>query len=317
MGKLDAGRGSPARFFYSINAPPLEEPLCNLEMKYLFQKEDTDKHFFSTRDIKHSRSPYIKHRLSVDFRGDSLEDLVRQLQEEKVAYDSFKFSYFSFGNEELGYDEWIRCIDELGTWIDGEIDMEHPTTRLGLAKVQGTWILGEFEKNDKRWQRHNKKPITNSHSLKIAVAKALVNIAVGDRLDCRLIDPCCGVGTVVIEAVAMGIDVKGYDFNWLTAQSAKKNMDFLGYKDVITHGDMHTIEEHFDVAIVDIPYGLFTPVTLEQQREIIFTAHRIADKVVFITFEDMEDMILSTGFTIVDRCRMTKGNFKRFISVCC
>lgn len=304
-------------FLYIINSPPLEEPLCNLEMKYLFHIENPEKQFFSTKDISPSRSPYIKHRLSVLYRGDSLEDLIRQLQTDRPAYDSFRFAYFSFANTELGYDEWMRCIDELGGWIDGKIDMEHPQTRLGLTKLQGTWILGEYEENDRRWQKHDKKPHTNSHSLKIAVAKALVNIAVGEQVHCRLIDPCCGVGTVVIEAVAMGIDVKGYDFNWPTAEAAKKNMAFLGYQNVITHGDMHKIEGHFDAAIVDIPYGLFTPVTFEEQREIISTAHRIADKVVFVTFEDMEEVIVSTGFTIVDRCRMIKGNFKRFVSVCC
>lgn len=303
-------------YFYIINAPIVEEPLCHLEMKYLFHKENGAKHFFSAKEIKPSRSPYIKHRMSVIYRADSLEDLIRQLQIHKAAYDNFKFVHFSFEGGELGYAEWIRCVTELARWIDGEVDMVHPKTTLGVTKVQGTWILGEYEKNDNRWQEHNNKPNTNSHSLRIQVAKALVNIAVGDAVNCRLIDPCCGVGTVVIEAVSMGIDVKGYELSWPTAGKAKKNMAFFGYKNVITRGDMHAIQEHFDVAIIDIPYGLFTPVTLEQQKAIITTAHRIADKVVIITFEDMEEVIISAGFTIVDRCRMTKGYFKRCISVC-
>jgi len=175
--------------------------------------------------------------------------------------------------------------------------------------VQGSSIWDSEEK-------HNKKPNSNSHSLKTRTAKALVNIAVGDGLNCKLIDPCCGVGTVVIEAISMQINVKGYEINWLIARKAEKNLAFFGYKNVITNGNMHDIKEHFDVAIVDIPYGLFTPVSSEQQCDIIKSARRIADKLVIITCEDMDKALISEGFEIVDHCHVTKGNFMRTISIC-
>ena len=41
------------------------------------------------------------------------------------------------------------------------------------------------------------------------MARALVNIAMKDNEEGTLIDPCCGVGTVVIEALDLGIKVKG------------------------------------------------------------------------------------------------------------
>ena len=41
---------------------------------------------------------------------------------------------------------------------------------------------------------------------------------------------------------------------------------------------MHDIKEVFDVAIVDMPYGLFSRTTLEAQRDIIRTTRRIARK---------------------------------------
>ncbi|MDD3148073.1 MAG: hypothetical protein PHD82_12265, partial [Candidatus Riflebacteria bacterium] len=68
----------------------------------------------------------------------------------------------------------------------------------------------------------NKKPNSNSHSLKARTAKALVSIAIGDELNCSLVDPCCGVGTVVIEAISMQINVKGYEINPLVARKAEK-----------------------------------------------------------------------------------------------
>ncbi len=303
-------------YLYVINYPIIEKGLCQLELKYLFQKEVSQKYFFSAKNINPSRSPYIKHRVSVMYCADSLEELMEQLKVNKVAYNDFKFAYFKLADSEVGYEEWIRCVDALGSVIDGPIDVVNPKIMLGATKIHGKWIFGEFEKNDNHWQEHNKKPNTNSHSLKTRAAKAIVNIAVGDELNCTLIDPCCGVGTVVIEAVSMHINVKGYEINPPIAKKAEENLAFFGYKNVITSGDMHNINEHFDVAIVDIPYGLFTPITLDKQCEIIKTARRIADKLVIITFEDMDKYIVSEGFKIVDHCRIIKGNFIRSISVC-
>ena len=79
---------------------------------------------------------------------------------------------------------------------------------------------------------------------------------------------------------------------------------------------MHNINEVFDVAIVDIPYGLFSPVTLKEQVDIINTSRRIARKLVIITFEDMDNLITSAGFKILEKCYMTKGNMIRQISIC-
>ena len=79
---------------------------------------------------------------------------------------------------------------------------------------------------------------------------------------------------------------------------------------------MHNIKEVFDVAIVDIPYGLFSPVTLNEQVDIINTSRKIARKLVIITFEDMDKLITSAGFKILEKCYMTKGNMVRQISIC-
>lgn len=303
-------------YLYVINYPTNEKGLCQLEMKYLFHKEIEEKYFFSGKKISPSRSPYIKHSVLVMYCADSLEELMGKLQNNKVAYTDFKFVYFKVADSELGYEEWITSVTELGRMIDGAIDMVNPKIMLGATKIHGQWIFGELEKNDNHWQDHNKKPNNNSHSLKTRAAKALVNIAVGDELNCTLIDPCCGVGTVVIEAISMQVNVKGYEINAIIAGKAEENLAFFGYENVITNGDMHEIKDHFDVAIVDIPYGLFTPITLERQCEIIKTARRIADKLVIITFEDMDQSLVSEGFEIVDHCHIIKGNFIRTISIC-
>ena len=79
---------------------------------------------------------------------------------------------------------------------------------------------------------------------------------------------------------------------------------------------MHTITDNYDVAIIDIPYGLYSPTTVEEQTAIINTARKIAKKLLIITCEDMDDIITNCGFTIYDRCCIAKNNFKRYITLC-
>ena len=79
---------------------------------------------------------------------------------------------------------------------------------------------------------------------------------------------------------------------------------------------MNTITDKFDAAIIDLPYGLFSSTTLKEQVDIINSARRISNRLVILTFEDMDKHLLSSGFNIVDRCDVSKGKFKRFVTIC-
>ena len=79
---------------------------------------------------------------------------------------------------------------------------------------------------------------------------------------------------------------------------------------------MHDLEGKYDVSIIDIPYGLFTKTTEKEQKDIINTARRISGKMIIITFEDMDKMIEDAGFKIIDNCKVCKGQFTRYVSIC-
>lgn len=301
---------------YVINCPINEESLCHMEMKYLFHIDVNEKYFYSDIKVKPSRSPYIRHVLSILYHASSLNDLVKIIELNKVAFNNFKFVRFKIKNGELGYDDWIESVTKIANVIEGEASRQNPAILLGATKVHGDWIFGIYERNDNKWMEHNKKPNTNSHSLGLVVSRTLVNIAVGTNPECSLVDPCCGVGTVIIEALSMGINVKGYEINLNIAKKAKANLEFFGYENVIMNADMHNINEHFDVAIIDIPYGLMTPFSEEQQIELIKTARRITNKLVLVTITNMDEALRIVGFNIVDRCQVNKGNFKRYITIC-
>ena len=304
-------------FLYFINYQDNERELCKMERRCLFNREINEKYFFSDIDINASKSPFIKSKIKIIYSDESLDRMVRKIKEDNLSYDDFKVSYVKSEQGDVQYEDRLEATRKIGFVVNGYPDMHKPRNPLAVTKINGLWIFGEYERNDFKWQKHNDKPYSYSNALGLRMARALVNIAMKDNEEGTLIDPCCGVGTVVIEALDLGIKVKGCEISKQIAYNARENVEFLGYlRDTIVCYDMHKIKDKYDSAIIDIPYGLFSPVTLEEQKAIIHTARNICEKMVIVTFEDMEKFIVEAGFSVIDKCVVPKGNFKRHILVC-
>ncbi|NLM34570.1 MAG: SAM-dependent methyltransferase [Clostridiales bacterium] len=300
-------------FFYTINYPEFEKDLAQMELKYLFKKDIREKQFFSSFYIPTSRSAFLKECLQVMYTGNTVDELLEQIKDNNIAYEAFKVRYIKHEKDTLSHEERLLAIKAIGFTIEGEADIHKPQITLGVTNIDNQWLFGIYEKNNLDWQAHEQKPRSYSNALGVRTARSLVNIAASIQENCRIIDPCCGVGTVVIEGLALGLNIVGYEINPLIGNNAKRNLEFFGYKDVITIASMHDIKEVFDVAIVDMPYGLFSRTTLEAQRDIIRTTRRIARKALFVTLENMNEHIVSAGFTIIDQSQVCKGKFKRYI----
>ena len=305
------------KYFYFINCSDMEKELCNMEMKSIFKQIPNRKFLFSNKDFNPSRSPFIKFKVNIIYIEESLEIIINKIKKEKISYDDFKVNYMKSEDGDVSYENRLKAVREIGFVINGFPDIHNPKVELAIIKIKDKWIFGELIKNDFKWQKHNDKPHSYSNAIPLRMARALVNIATCDDKRLSIIDPCCGVGTVVIEALDLGFNIKGYEISKPIACNARNNIEFFGYnREIITSGDMHNIRERYDVAIVDIPYGLYSPITSQEQKDIINTSRRIARKLVIITFEDMDNIIISAGFRILDKCYMTKGNMKREISIC-
>jgi len=304
------------KYLYTTNYSKDEESLCKMEIKCLFNKLLHEKHVFSNIYVNPSRSPFIKKCISIMYTGQTIKEIIDQIIMDKLTSANYKVAYITASDESMGFHEGRSIEFEVGFSILGEAEMKNPEITFGITKVDNRWIFGECESNTSDWLFHNKKPFSYSNALKVNVCRALVNIAVGNNLDCSVVDPCCGIGTVLIEAISMQIDIKGYEINPFIGKNAKTNLRYFGYEDVITIGDMNDIKNKFNVAIVDLPYGIFTQITAGEQLAIMESTRRIADRMVIITFEDMELQITSVGFHIDDRCTVSKGTFKRHIYMC-
>jgi len=303
-------------FIYIINYPSLEEELCMLEMRSIFNSEPKDKILVSNIDFNPSYSVFIKSRIEIIYIKDNFEEIIVELDKNKIYLEDFRLEFIKSLKADIPYNERFQYLSKIGDKIVGIPDIKDPKLVLALGKYNKKWVFGIHEKNNNLWITHEKKPCSYSNSLSVRIAKTLVNIASSGDKNIKIIDPCCGVGTTIVEGLSMGYEIWGTEISEKNINNAKRNLKFFNLDSRVTHQDMHTIKESYDSSIVDIPYGLFSHITKDQQQDIINSAKRISQKMILITFENLDYMIERSGFKITDRSTVTKGSFKRYILVC-
>lgn len=292
-----------------------EQELCGLELRMLFGETPADGYFFSARSLDPSRSPFIKRKLTVMHEADSLEELAELAAAVRLDGATFKVVFVDT-DDGFAYDERRSLERQVGARLRGRAEMRTPERQFGLAFAAGRWRFGELAGNEAVWLKHNAKPQNYSTALSTRVARAVANIAVPDPRGIRAVDPCCGIGTVLIEALSMGIGIEGFDINPLALRGARANLAHFGFPDVVHLHDMRMLSGRWDTAILDMPYNLCSVLPEEEQRQMLESARRLAGRAVFVTTEPMDEGLRHAGFTALDRCIIRKGRFARQVLVC-
>ncbi len=316
IGRKTREMNDSKKYLYVINYPAYEEELCMLEMRALFDREPEDKVLISQVKFNPSNSIFIKKRLEIICEKDTLQEILDYLEKDEIHLKDFKCEYLRLQKGNISYEERIKSTREVGLRIIGNSTMTEPETILGVTKYNNKWFLGINENNDCKWHLHETKPCSYSNSLSVRTARVLINIASKGDPKKKIIDPCCGVGTTLVEGISMGYDIFGYEINPKIVKNAKINLKHFDLETKIMKKDMHEIKENYDASIIDIPYGLFSHTTEKDQQDIINTARRISKRMVMVSFEILDEMVLNAGFEIIDRGTVTKGTFKRYILVC-
>lgn len=307
-------------FIYTFACSDDERSLWGLEMRSLFGQEIESFIMKSSINIGPSRSPFIKEQIEIMYEGQSLADILKQVEDIVLDEETFKVIFVKINDlaeaDKISYADRRIMERDLGIHINGEADVHNPDHVFGIVTLGGRWYFGKYRKNDAAWLLHMKKPHNYSIALGTRLARAVANIAVPNPHGIHAIDPCCGIGTVLVEALSMGINIVGRDINPQIVQGARANIAHFGYTSVVTFGDISDITDSYDVAIIDMPYNLFSSTTPEEQLSILRHARRFASKVVILTIEAMDEMIAEAGFVITDRCVAKKRSFSRHIVVC-
>ncbi|MFJ5762397.1 TRM11 family SAM-dependent methyltransferase [Neobacillus sp. NPDC093182] len=291
-----------------------ERSLRVLEMRSLFGTESETNVLESSVKIDPSRSPFIKERIDVILEGESMEELLDKLAAFQVTGETFKV--ICVKNGEVAFENRRTIEREVGQRIKGVADIRNPQRLLAVMHVNGRWVFGDYVKGESVWFHHQQKPHQYSTALSTRLARAVVNIAIPNPTGIKAIDPCCGIGTVLIEALSMGIDIVGSDNNPVILAGTRENIAHFGFIGDVKFKDMRDITNHYDVAIIDLPYNLCSVISPDEQLEMLQSARRFTDKVVVVTVEPIDKILMEAGFEIVDRAVAKKGVFTREVIVC-
>ncbi|MFA9556986.1 TRM11 family methyltransferase [Evansella sp. AB-rgal1] len=304
-----------SKFIYTFSYTEEEKDLCQLEMRSFFQNHSSNSVLESTIGVHPNRSPFMKERIEVLLEGGNLQEVLSQLAVFSII-GTFKVKFVVVNESKISTANQKEIEREVGLSLNGNADLTNPDQFYGILVWKDRWYFGKYVKSESIWFQHQKKPRNYSTALNTRVARAVVNIAVPDGKNVTVIDPCCGIGTVLVEALSMSINIVGSDINPLAVIGARENVTHFGYSTEVTIKDLREVTGQYDIAIVDMPYNLCSVISDSEKQEMMQSVRQFAKKVVVITLEPMDSLCKQGGLEIKDRCVVKKGKmFSREILV--
>lgn len=313
------------RYIYRITCHEQEQALCSMEMRALwgvsFSGAASTQLFITNRYQSVDRSPFVKYSLEIVCSARSLDELEQEVMLLSTIEQSFKVVALDEQEDltvaSIAYAQRRSIERTIGSKLKGKVELSNPQLLFGVVRVDEDWFFGKLAYHQPLWQAHNEKPRQYSTALSTKVARSVVNIAVPSLTDpISLYDPCCGIGTVLMEACSQGIASAGSDINPLAVLGARENMQAFRYDCPIKIQDMTLVEESYDVAILDLPYNHCSVLSIEERTSMLESIGRIAKRFVVVSVEPIAEQLLELGYTIDDRCIVQKMQFQRELFLC-
>lgn len=266
----------------------------------------------SDRSVEVTRSAYVKKCVELMFAVDDIDELLARVEKAQFHQEGFRVSVVKRPSN-LSIDSMAFCR-EVGALIGGRANLDHPTlTYLVIFSPKKIFFGKLISESDVAWSSHSNKPYLNSSSLASRLARTIVNLVA--KPSDRLIDPCCGMGTIILEAAQMGIHVTGYDINKKMVFSARKNFEYFNLVGRIEHGDARKISGKYDALVTDLPYGINTQADEQLYRDILRNARSLADKIAVVAAEDMTEFLQELSIEVEQVIPAYKPNFTRYVHV--
>lgn len=256
------------------------------------------------------RAAYLSYGLQVIARSDTLEALAVEVKHLSFTADRFRIDCICLSaRSNLNLQDAICIIADA---IEGAPDLDHPQRHFILIVRDRDVYLGEIQaKATRSYQKHDAKPYRTSSSLPSQLARVLVNLAYPAQ---TILDPCCGTGSILLEACALGLTASGMDRNPKMVGMTQRNLEHFGYQADVQLGDACQYACTADAVVTDLPYGRFLEPDEPNVRAIL---HQMASQVplgIYSVDRDISPWLKEAGYQKIDVFRITKrAGFTRYI----
>ncbi len=313
---------SERRYFYHVVSPPGHDELARLEFEALTgdrapqhppwdERENPSDHprlLWARAGVDVGRSAYVAECCRLLARGATLEEMLAASEKLGLRMERFHVQARKRFGTKVSSSRQIEVAVADTIW--GSPDLSRPAIELIAQAHEGEWLLGELvSRTSNGWLGHEQRPHQYSSALPPRIARAMVNLvaAPGDRI----IDPCCGSGTALVEAGFMGIEPFGWEINRSVAEQAAANVCHHGQAAWIVVGDGRTAKGRWDGAVLDLPYGISAERVDEVLRGLVEHALKIAKLVAVVTVDELDDLFAEQGAEILGIATMVKHNLRR------
>lgn len=311
-------------YIYKLIASEEEKSICEMESRSLLHavpKWIGQLAYVATeQDVNIERSVFIKWKLVVINQAASefeCVEAVKQLQPSA----SYRMNWLDgiFAGKIETYTKELRRSKEkqIASNIVGKVNLSKPELQYAIVGIEHTYYIGQYYETMNSWQQHQTKPRQYSTALSTRLARTMVNIAIpvpSDRL--TVVDPCCGIGTVLLEVAALGVHTEGFDLNPVVLKGTRENLSFFGYNVSAKFKDMLSLTSSYDVAFLDLPYNLCSVLPEADKRAMLSKLNQLAKRFLIVSIEPIEHILSELNINIVDRGVHYKGKFKRELFLC-
>lgn len=162
----------------------------------------------------------------------------------------------------------LAIQERVGDVLSGHPDLMNPMHRFVVVRTESGFRFGRITSEAKtNWGRPATLPRSLSRSIPARIARAMVNLVAcpGEHI----LDPCCGAGTIPIQAMAAGIRADASDINPKMVEATNENLTACGYPPCANCADVLKREGRWDAVVSDLPYGWFGHETEQHEVEAI------------------------------------------------
>ncbi len=150
---------------------------------------------------------------------------------------SNKITYTFWDNDDIGLEEMMkihfkeeglkamrRKADQMNPSRDMHIDVEVTSFNKMIFKTVAVSNPKSYKARDEKRPNWDAKTVVS-----LRLAKILINLSEVSE-NKLLIDPFCGLGTIMQEALLMNVNVIGFEKDRLTSEKCTRNLEWLGKK---------------------------------------------------------------------------------------
>ncbi len=244
------------------------------------------------RPIDLARTGYAAAGLDLIARGTTLEAVCHDVRRVGLAA-----SRFAIDVRRVPRGLPVRRRDvanALALAVDGAPDLTNPAVWFAaFVCPEGVWFGRRMDAGSPDWERFARKPFDCSSALPARAARAIVNLVV--RGGERVVDPCCGSGTLLLHAASMGAHPTGFDINLKMVGATNKNLAHFGFEPAASVADATELGGEYDVVLTNLPYGQMSAASDEQVRRLAVSAVRLAPRGVLVAAIDLSAEVRDAG----------------------